>query len=250
MKIVALAFAMYHSGMAAVSVDAEAPALRKVGLVSFSDDKLQLFSINGKDSIRLSEGFLPNGIAFGPGNNEITLTSWNSVRTLNLRDGKVTPIPPPTFRDQFMRLIVGPGDYASRLVATSLYGRVHVAKGAQREKPAEPVVFRGSIGFPQFSLDGQRLLILSGAMFNVFDSVRLVDVSPLYRTQDDASKKLEAKPAPPWLADIASAVSASDPSQDGSLMTLEDVRKKYPESKAGDPYELVWKRFFPGESKR
>ena len=250
MKIVALAFAMYHSGMAAVSVDAEAPALRKVGLVSFSDDKLQLFSINGKDSIRLSEGFLPNGIAFGPGNNEITLTSWNSVRTLNLRDGKVTPIPPPTFRDQFMRLIVGPGDYASRLVATSLYGRVHVAKGAQREKPAEPVVFRGSIGFPQFSLDGQRLLILSGAMFNVFDSVRLVDVSPLYRTQDDASKKLEAKPAPPWLADIASAVSASDPSQDGSLMTLEDVRKKYPESKAGDPYELVWKRFFPDDSRR
>ena len=250
MKIVALAFAMYHSGMAAVSVDAEAPALRKVGLVSFSDDNLQLFSINGKDSIRLSEGFLPNAVAFGPGNDEITLTSWNSVRTLNLRDGKVTPIPPPTFRDQFMRLVVGPGDYASRLVATSLYGRIHVAKGAQREKPAEPVVFRGSIGFPQFSLDGQRLLILSGAMFNVFDSVRLVDVSPLYRPQEAQTKNLEAKPAPPWLADIASAVSASDPSQDGSLMTLEDVRKKYPESKAGDPYELVWKRFFPDESKR
>ena len=250
MKIVALAFATYHSGMAAVSVDPDAPALRKVTLFSFSDDYLQLFPISGKDSIRLSEGFLPNGIAFGPGNDEITLTSWNSVRTLNLRDGKVTPIPPPTFRDQFMRLTVGPGDFARRLVATSLYGRVHVAKGLQREKPAEPVVFRGSIGFPQFSLDGQRLLILSGAMFNVFDSVRLIDVGPLYRTPQDASKKLEAKPAPPWLADVASAVSASDPSQDGSLMTLEDVRSKYPGSKAGDPYEPVWKHFFPDESKR
>ena len=106
---------------------------------------------------------------------------------------KSRPIPPPTFRDQFMRLIVGPGDYATRLVATSLYGRIHVAKGAQREKPAEPVVFRGSIGIPQFSLDGQRLLILSGAMFNVFDSVRLVDVSPLYRPQEAATKKLEDK---------------------------------------------------------
>ncbi len=116
------------------------------------------------------------------------------------------------------------------------------------KEPAEPVVFRGSIGIPQFSLDGQRLLILSGAMFNVFDSMRLIDVSPLYRPQEDAPKKLEEKPAPPWLADIASAVSASDPSQDGSLMTLEDVRKKYPESKAGDPYESVWKRFFPDES--
>jgi hypothetical protein len=99
-------------------------------------------------------------------------------------------------------------------------------------------------------LDGQRLLILSGAMFNVFDSMRLIDVNPLYRPRENAPKKFEAKPAPPWLADLASAVSASDPSQDGSLMTLEDVRKKYPESKAGDPYELVWKRFFPGESKR
>ena len=250
MKIVALAFATYHSGMAAVSVDPDAPALRKAALFSFSDDYLQVFPINGKDSIRLSEGFLPNSIAFGPGNDEISLTSWNSVRILNLRDGKVTPIPPPTFRDQFMRLVVGPGDYGTRLVATSLYGRVHVAKGARREEPAEPVVFRGSIGFPQFSLDGQRLLILSGAMFNVFDSVRLVDVSPLYRTQENAPKQLEAKPAPPWLADVASAVSASDPSQDGSLMTLEDVRKKYPESKAGDPYESVWKRFFPDEPQR
>jgi hypothetical protein len=43
------------------------------------------------------------------------------------------------------------GDYATRLVATSLYGRVHVAKGAQQGRPAEPVVFRGSIGIPQFS---------------------------------------------------------------------------------------------------
>jgi hypothetical protein len=250
MKIVALAFATYHSGMAAVSVDPDAPALRKVTLFSFKDDYFQMFPINGKDSIRLSEGFLPNGIAFGPGNDEITLTSWNSVRTLNLRDGKVTAIPPPTFRDQFMRLIVGPGNYATRLVATSLYGRVHVAQTAHRGEPAEPVVFRGSIGFPQFSLDGQRLLILSGAMFNVFDSVRLIDVGPLYRPQKAAPKTFEAKPAPPWLADIASAVSASDPSQDGSLITLEDVRKKYPESKAGDAYEPVWKHFFPDDSKR
>ena len=248
MKVVALAFATYHSGMAAVSVDPEAPALRKVALFSFRDENLEVFPVNGKDSIRLSEGFLPNGIGFGPGNDEITLTSWNSVRSLNIRDGKVTPIPPPTFRDQFMRLVLGPGDYATRLLATSLYGRVHVAKGADRQKPAEPVVFRGAVGVPQFSLDGQRLLILSGAMFNLFDSVRLIDVSPLYRPREDAPKKLEEKPAPPWLADIASAVSASDPSQDGSLTTLEDVRKKYPGSKAGDPYESVWKRFFPDEA--
>jgi hypothetical protein len=246
MKIVALAFATYHSGIAAVSLEPAGP-LRKVTLFSFSGDYLQVFPVNGKDSILLSEGFLPNGIAFGPGNDEITLMSWNSVRILDLRDGKVTPIRPPTFRDQSMRLVVGPGDFATRLVATSLYGRVHVAKSAQRQEPAEPVVFRGSMGIPQFSLDGQRLLILSGGTWNVYDSLRLIDVSPLYRPREAAPEKLEEKPAPPWLADIASAVSASDPSQDGSLMTLEDVRRKYPESKAGDAYEWVWKRFFPDE---
>jgi hypothetical protein len=247
MKVVALAFATYHSGMAAVSVDSEAPARRKVSLFSFSEEYFQLISINGKDSIRLSEGFLPNGIAFGPGNDEVTLTSWNSVRILNIRNGEVTPVPPPTFRDQFMRLVVGPGDYATRLVATSLYNRVHVAKGANREEPAEPVIFRSSVGVPVFSLDGQRLLILSGAMFNVFDSMRLIDVSPLYRRRENAPVKLEGKPAPPWLAELASAVSASDPSQDGSLTTLEDVRRKYSGSKAGEAYESVWKRFFPDE---
>jgi hypothetical protein len=245
MKVVALAFATYHSGMAAVCVDPETPARRKVALFSFTDDYLQIIPIKEKDSIRLSEGFLPNGIGFGPGNDEITLTSWNGVRILNLHDGKVTAVPQPTFRDQFMRLVVGPGDYPTRLVATSLYQRVDVAKGEDRKHPAEPVVFRGSVGIPQFSLDGQRLLILSGAMFNVFDSMRLIDVSPLYRLREGRSEKLEEKPAPPWLAEIASAVSASDPSQDGSLTTLEDVRKKYPESKAGDPYQSVWKRFFP-----
>jgi hypothetical protein len=91
------------------------------------------------------------------------------------------------------------------------------------------------------------LLILSGGTWNVYDSLRLIDVSPLYRPREAAPEKFEAKPAPPWLADIASAVSAVDASGDGSLTTLETVRKKYPESKAGNPYESVWKRFFPDE---
>jgi hypothetical protein len=248
MKIVALAFAAYHSGMAAVSLEPAGP-LRKVTFFSFSGDYLQVFPVNGKDSILLSEGFLPNGIAFGPGNDEITLTSWNSVQILDLRDGKVTPIPPPTFRDQSqsMRVVIGPGDSATRLVATSLYARVIVAKRARMQEPAEPVVFSGSIGIPQFSSDAQRLLILSGGVGNAFDTMRLIDVSQLYRPQEAAPETFERKPAPPWLGEIASAASALDAGGDGSLITLEDVRKKYPESKAGDAYESVWKRFFPDE---
>jgi hypothetical protein len=245
-KIVALAFAEYHSGIATVSLEPAGP-LRNITLFSFNGDYLQILPMyNGKASILLPEGFQPNGIAFGPGNDEITIMSWNSVRILNLLDGNVTPVSPPTFRDQFMRLVVGPGDFATRLVATSLANRADVAKGAHRQEPAEPVIFRGPIGIPQFSSDGQRLLILSG-MWNAFDSLRLIDVSPLYRTREATPESFEEKPAPRWLADIAATVSALDTSGDGSLLTLETVRQRYPQSKAGDPYEAVWKRFFPEE---
>src|SRR5262249_38044400 len=110
-KIVALDFASSHSGIAAVCLEPPSPA-RNVSLFKFNEGYFEVVPMNGKVSIRLSEGFLPNAIAFGPGNDEITLTSWNSVRILNIPDGKVTAIPPPTFRDQFMRLVVGPGDSA------------------------------------------------------------------------------------------------------------------------------------------
>ena len=79
------------------------------------------------------------------------------------------------------------------------------------------------------------------------DTMRLIDVSPLYRPKEVAPETFEKKPAPPWLADIASAVSALDAGGDGSLVTLETVRERYPKSKAGDAYESIWKRFFPEE---
>jgi hypothetical protein len=262
MKIVALAFTARHiqevqtnsilgyegrNGIAVAYVDSAAPPRCWVKVIDADDLRVIPGVINGQDSISLSEGFQPNWVGFGPGNNQLTLTSWSGVRVLDLVDGNVTPIPPPTFRDQFMRMVVGPGDFAARLVAKSLYGRVEVAKGARMQEPAEPVVFGGSIGIAQFSSDGQRLLILSGGIPNVFDRMRLIDLSPLYRPQEAAPENFNKKPAPLWLADVASAVSVSDPSQDGSFLTLETVRERYPKSKAGDAYEAVWKRFFPEE---
>ena len=262
LKIVALAFAKrlnperevisipgYENrpGIAAVSIDTGAPALRKVSFIDADDLQIMPNAMGGQDSIWLSEGFQPNGIGFGPANDQLTLTSWGGIRILNLLDGNVTPVPPPTFRDQFMRLVVGPGDFATRLVAKSLYGRVEVAKGTRMKEPAEPAIFGGSIGIAQFSSDGKRLLILSGGIWNVFDRIRLIDVSPLYRTQEAAPEKFEDKPVPPWLAEIAAAVSALDTTGEGTLVTLETVRKRYPKSKAGDPYQAVWKRFFPDD---
>ncbi len=255
MKIVALAFAAYRSGIAAVYVDTTQPALRNVSFIGADDVQIIPNTIHGKDSITLPDGFQPNSVAFGPGSDQLTLTSWSGIRILDLRDENPTPFPPPTFRDQFMRIVPGSRRITKRFVVLSLYGRVEIDEIALSDEaseriiqyPAEPIVFRGSIGIPQFSPDEQRLLIVSGGTWNVFDSMRLIDVSPLYRSREHPPEKLEAKPAPPWLADIASAVSALDTSGDGSLLTLETVRDRYPKSKAGDPYESVWKRFFPDE---
>ena len=241
MKIAAIAFSPDRSRIAAVSSE------RKVMLIGREDLQVISKALNGQDWIQLPEGFQPNAVAFGPGDDELTLTSWTSIRILNTRNGKPKAILPPTFRDQFMRIVFGPGDSATRLVAISFYGRIQVAKNARWQESAEPVVFRASMGVPQFSPDGKRLLILSGGVWNVFDNMRLIDVSQLYRPQEAAPENFEGKPAPSWLAEIASAVSALDVGGDGSLTKLEAVQKKYPKSKAGDAYESVWKRFFPDE---
>ena len=67
------------------------------------------------------------------------------------------------------------------------------------EELPEPAVFRGSIGNGQFSLDGQRLLFLSGGMWNVFDSMRLIDVTPSCIERRSQCQVFEEKPVPPWL---------------------------------------------------
>jgi predicted house-cleaning noncanonical NTP pyrophosphatase (MazG superfamily) len=262
MKVVALAFSVRptperpappmpgyenRNGIAVVSVDSADPALRTVSFIGADDLEVIPKLMNGEDSIRLSEGFQPTGVAFGPRNNELTLTSWSGIRILNPYNGNVTALPPPTFRDQFMRIVFGPGDFATRLVVKSLYGRVEVARGTKMGEPAEPAVFGGSIGVAQFSLDGQRLLILSGGIWNVFDRMRLIDVSPLYRREEPPPIKFQEKSVPPWLADIAGAVSALDSTGEGSLLTLETVKNRYPKHKTGDFYEAVWKHFFPDE---
>ena len=249
LRIVALSLAARRSGIAVVYVDSETPTLRKVSFIGADDLEIMPDGMHGQDSIRLSEGFQPNAIAFGPASNQLTLTSWSGARILDLLDGTVTPFPPPTFRDQFVRILPGPYCNNTRIVAISLYGRVQMALQAsgQAQYPAEFVLFRGPIGIPQFSPDGQRMLILSGGIGNVLDTMRLIDISPMCRIQESAPERFEEKPAPAWLAEIASAASALDTSADGSLVTLEAVRQKYPASKAGDPYEAVWKRFFPDE---
>jgi hypothetical protein len=267
MNLVALAFTARHAedvagdsipgyegrnAIAAVLMDFATPGQCQVKVIDADNFTLIPEAIKGEDSKLLLAGFQPNSVAFGPANDQLTLTSWSGVQTLDLRDGDVKTFSPPTFRDQFMRIVAGPRYKGTRLVAQSLYGRIEMAEptlsgevSKRQQYPVEPVVFRGSIGIPQFSPDGQRMLIVSGGIWNVFDRMRLIDVSRLYQTQQAVPETFEEKAAPPWLADIASAVSTLDTTGDGGFLTLQAVREKNPGSKSGDPYEAVWNHFFP-----
>ncbi|HEV3409673.1 MAG TPA: hypothetical protein VG095_05235, partial [Chthoniobacterales bacterium] len=238
-RAAALAFSADDTRLAIVTAD------RRVSILEPGSMQPIPGAIAGENEYLLPEGFQPNGLTFAPTENELTFTSWTGARTLDLRTGKLVPVS-ATFRDQLIRRIASPGAENERLVATALFGRIQIARAAEMSQPAEPVVFRGTVGVPHFSADGQRMLILSGGMANVLDSMRLVDVSTIRRaTAQPRPVNIGAKPAPPWLAQLAAVVSALDAGGDGSLTTLEDVRRRHPDDKTGYPYEAVWKRFFP-----
>jgi hypothetical protein len=179
----------------------------------------------GADSgatFQMRDGFRPTGITFGPGEKELTLSSWNAMRTLKTTNGEVRLFRAPTFRDKLLiRRVVSSGPPTQRLVATALYGRVEVARTDRVDArgdpiPAEPIVLRGTAAVPQFSRNGTRLLTLSGGQ-NALDTLRVSDVSMLNDLRPAPVANFKNTP-PIWLADLAAAVSALDAANDGSLL--------------------------------
>jgi hypothetical protein len=223
----------------------------RVVLVSPDDYQAIEGSADGRATFQMQDGFLPIGINFGRAEDELMLSSWTGTRTLNRKSGEPRQFTPPTFRDRgVIRCVVSSGTPTQRLVATALYGRVEVARTAKVDAPAEPIVLRGAVAVPQFSRNGTRLLTLSGGTPNALDTLRVSDVSMLNDSHPTPIANFKNTPGPIWLADLAAAVSALDAANDGSLLTLEQVRenrKKNEKRKAAGPYDIVWQRFFPEE---
>jgi hypothetical protein len=204
-----------------------------------------------------TQGLSPIAVNFGPGKDELTLLSWTGSRLLNMNSREVTRIYPHTPRDQLMliRKVLGPGTPDQRLLATALYGRVEIARAIDVARDnkgafAEPIVVRGATAVPQFSRSGRRILTLSGSGMNVLDTLRVSDVSMVNDTRRTPVANFKPTPGPIWLADLAAAMSALDAANDGSLLTLEQVRENRETNekrKAAGPYDIVWKRFFPDE---
>jgi hypothetical protein len=172
------------------------------------------------------------------------------MRTLKTTNGDVKLFQPHNFRDKLVRRVVSSGPPAQRLVATALYGRVEVAcadtvDASGEPIPAEPIVLRGTTAIPQFNRNGTLLLTLSGGQ-NALDTLRISDISMLSPSRLMRVPNFKSTP-PIWLADLAAAASAHDAANDGSLLTLKQVRKKYQKQKAAGPYDVVWKRFCSGD---
>ncbi|HEY4272176.1 MAG TPA: hypothetical protein VGM65_09240 [Candidatus Udaeobacter sp.] len=240
---------------AGVSPDGERLAIGSsngvVALLSAVDYQPVSEGVEGKDLFHAPNGFPIIAVNFGPGEHELALSSWTGLRTLNMASGERIAFESPTFRDQFIRRVLGPGNPSQRLIATALYGRVQIARAetapsANIGATAEPIVVRGSIAIPQFSRSGRRVLTLSGGTLNA-DTLRVSDVTMLNEPQPTSLPSLENTSPPTWLWELAAAVSALDASDDGSLRMLENIRSKYKPRKAAGSYESVWKRFFPDE---
>jgi hypothetical protein len=229
---------------AGASPDALALAFMDGSVALVSPDSYQPIGNNFPSK----DGFRPTSIIFGPAEHELTLSSWNGMRTLKTTNGDVRLFHAPNFRDRLVRRVVSSGPPTQRLVATALYGRVEVARADRVDAsgepiPAEPIVLRGTTAIPQFSRNGTRLLTLSGGQ-NALDTLRVSDVSMLNDSRLIPVPDFKGTP-PIWLADLAAAASAHDAANDGSLLTLKQVRKKYEKQKSAGPYDIVWKRFFP-----
>ena len=240
---------------AGVSPDGERLAIASsngvVALLRAADYQPVSGGVEGKDLFPAPGGFPIIAVNFGPGEHELALSSWTGLRTLNMASGERIAFEPPTFRDQSIRRVLGPGTPSQRLIATALYGRVQIARAetapsASIGATAEPIVVRGSIAIPQFSRSGRRVLTLSGGTLNA-DTLRVSDVTMLNEPQPTSLPSLENTSPPTWLWELAAAVSALDASDDGSLRMLENIRRKYKPRKAAGAYESVWKRFFPDE---
>ena len=116
---------------------------------------------------------------------------------------------------------------------------------------AEPICFQGTTGISKFDLTGSRLMTLSGSFWLTPDTVQIWDIS--MRAKGEAIGEFHAggKPAPPWLAKLARAVSGIPvPNWEAEAVpaALSEVFEQAAPTTPNTlypPYDKVWRHFFP-----
>ena len=205
-----------------------------------------------KGSFDLSRDLRPNSLAFVPDQDVLVMTVFSQpTQFLNIRTGELKQVSSPRRQDQAMRLVFAPKRAVKRLAAVTLNGRVEIEEASALDGPvAEPICFKGIVGCSRFSLDGKRILILSGPYWMAFDTVQLWDTDLQNSMLEMKQLPCDGTLAPSWLADLAEVESGPEgrnSDDDETPQTMEDIRKKYSSEQGGGTYQVIWQRFFPPE---
>jgi WD40 repeat protein len=158
-----------------------------------------------------------------------------------------------TQKDQILRLVAGPSTGGRCLIATSLYQRISIDYSDDWSFAgtlAEPICFQGTTGISMFNLSGSKLMTLSGSIWSAPDTVQIWDVSMRIKGEAIGEFHADGKPAPPWLAKLARAVSGIprtwDSEDDAAVLpnVFEQAAPSAPNT-LYPPYDRVWRHFFP-----
>jgi hypothetical protein len=156
-------------------------------------------------------------------------------------------------KDQFLRLVAGPSTSGRRFIAASLFQRISIDYSDDWRLAgalAEPICLQGTTGFSIFDLTGSKLMTLSGSFWLAPDTVQIWDVSMKTKGEAVGEFHADGKPAPPWLAKLARAVSGIpctwDTEEDPAVLSdvFEQTAPTTP-STLHAPYDKVWNHFFP-----
>ncbi len=221
-----------------------------------SGNKLQFYDANFQpvahavsDQSELSRIPAPARIAFGPGENEITLATWNAgVWRINTDTGHCDLIRGQSFRDQKILLTTARGGTNPRLVAKCLYGRVEILDEHEKRLTSisinEPLV-----GFAQFRRDGKELLTLSGGVWNAMDTIRVTRLGTLTPGRVLTYNQFEGTSLPPWFAELADALSGQQQAEDvETFWTGRKLIDNFSQEKRSPELDVIWERFFGKQS--
>jgi hypothetical protein len=185
----------------------------------------------------------PVRIAYGPSENEITLSTWGAgVWRFNMATGRCDPIRGQSFRDQMLRLTTARGDTNPRLVAKCLYGRVEILDTDEKRLTSisinEPLV-----GFAEFRRDGKELLTLSGGVWNAMDTIRVTGLETLAPGPVLTNNQFDGTSLPAWFAELADALSGQQTEDVETFWTGRKLIDRFSKEKWPPELDVIWERF-------
>lgn len=169
------------------------------------------------------------------------------ARLWDLRTGKARVIPPASAQDQIVRIDFAPGGGGEERVAAGMNGMVGIWETAKLDKPiAEPICVAEAMVYPTFSVDGTKILTLSGPFWTTMNTIRVWETSFRKSATDLNRSRFDGKDAPLWLSDLAEAITGVRVTTDEDDLpppTISGVRKKYAGTSFHEQYQIVWDRF-------